>query len=154
MSDRLTPLWTENIEDAYGDTGAKGRQGELFVIKVIVSWGWEVVYYNQHKTYQLQGKDIAFRKPGWSRFYTADVKNNMWENGSFMVDTTRHGWLFDDDKISDRIWHVNTDTGRMAWYDRQYMQQYIRHYQLTGGDMHVIRWKQDPKISWKQIQLR
>jgi hypothetical protein len=49
----------------------------------------------------------------------------MAADGSFLVETSKNGWLFDERKTSDRIWHCNTKTGQMAWYDRQKMKKYI-----------------------------
>lgn len=125
MSERLTQEWTKTAEEAFGATGARGSIGEEFVAKTLTSWGWEVELHEEDYHKQVSGIDITFRNPSWMRSYTADVKTNLDEYGSFYVDTSSDGWLFKSGKTSDRIWHCNPETGWMAWYGRSEMQIHI-----------------------------
>jgi hypothetical protein len=136
---RLVPHWTETLEEAYGKTGALGREGELWLINEIRSWGWDVMDFEDNKGRQLKGHDIAIRKPTWFKSYTVDVKNNLRNDGSFVVDTTLKGWLRNENKTSDRIWHVNTKTGWMAWYDRKEMIKYLTRSRLLSQVEVVIK---------------
>lgn len=129
MGQRSTEEWTKTTEEAYGKTGAKGTIGERFVAEVLASWGWDVELHEEDFAKQVSGIDITFRNPKWARPYTADIKANLDEYGSFYVDTSSNGWLFKSGKTSDRIWHCNPETGWMAWYGRSEMQVYI---QLLG----------------------
>ena len=122
MSDRLTPAWTETLDEAFGVTGTKGRLGEEFLCKVFKSWGWEYTLHPQDKKFQVSGIDITFRNPSWYNSYSCDVKANMDQYGSFFV---YKNWLFDPKKISDRIFHVNPDTGWLCWYGRKEMQDWF-----------------------------
>lgn len=126
MSDRLTQEWTPTLEEAFGEKGARGLLGERFVVDVLSSWGWEVEHFESDRNIQESGVDIAFRNPMWARPYTADVKTNIDQYGSFYVETGPRDWLFNPKKKSDRIWHCNPTTGWMAWYGREEMQRYIR----------------------------
>lgn len=126
MSERLTSDWTKTAEEAYGKTGKQGFEGEVFVFNVIKSWGWECILHEDDKVLQMQGIDVEFKKPTWTYFYTADVKNNLRDDGIFFVEGGSYGWLFNTRKVSDRIWHCNPNTGWMAWYDREDMKKYIR----------------------------
>jgi len=136
---RLTGEWTETLEEAYGDRGAYGRAGELFVKKVIESWGWEVKDNESNFKEQVAGIDLWIKKPTWAHFYSIDVKANMGPLGTFYVDTNRNGWLFSKKKTSDRIWHVNVDTGWMAWYGRREMQHYLTNdLNIVDAGMHPI----------------
>ena len=134
MTDRLTSAWTKTAEEAFGNSGKMGREGELTVLKEVESWGWEVEDHEEDKALQVQGIDISIKKPTWNRFYTVDVKTGksyLSEYGVMKVDITPNGWLFSEKKTSDRIWHLNVETGWMAWYDRQDMKKHIESIKET-----------------------
>jgi len=111
MGTRLTEKWTDTLDEAFGATGTKGRLGEEFLLKVFDSWGWDSIHYDNDYQKQIDGIDIEFKKPEWFKYYSCDVKNNMNEYGTIYV---HEKWLF---KIkSDRVFHVNPDTGWLCWY--------------------------------------
>jgi len=116
---RKTSEWTETLDEAFGESGTKGRLGEEFLCKVFESWGWEYIWHQDDKKLQMSGIDISFKKPEWRKFYTCDVKNNMDDFGSIYV---HENWLFSGK--SDRIFHVNPETGWMCWYSREDMQDW------------------------------
>lgn len=119
MSDRLTNDWTDTLDEAFGATGTKGRLGEEFMEKVFESWGWEYKRNQSDFTEQVEGRDIEFKKPGWAKFYSGDVKNNMDIYGNFYV---HKDWLF---KVKcDRIFHVNPETRWIAWYGVEEMRKF------------------------------
>lgn len=122
-SNRLTEEWTETLEEAFGDTEnvRKGREGEEFLLKVFKKWNWDTKHYPSDREKQTAGIDIAFRNPKWRYFYTCDVKNNMNNYGSIWVDTK---WLYSDKLKADRIFHVNPETGWVAWYGVDDMRNY------------------------------
>lgn len=128
---RLTNEWTPTLEGAYGEVGKDARNAELFVKEAIESWGWLVKDNESSYSDQVSGKDLLIKNPSWANFYSVDVKNNMNEYGCFFVDSSLNGWLFKKTKTSDRIWHVNTKTGWMAWYGRNEMMDYIISHSLT-----------------------
>lgn len=126
-SERLTKRWTATTEEAFGPRGKKGREAELFLLKVLSEqFKWEVRDSEENFSDQIRGVDITFRSPNWANWYTADVKGNLQNTGRFYVDTDEDGWLFNSKKVSNRIWHVNPSTGWMVWYDREKMKQYIK----------------------------
>lgn len=131
--DRLTKEWTDTLVEAYGERGQKGEDGELFVKEALLSWGWLVKHYMKEYDKQLAGIDLEFKSLKWANWYTADVKNNMDDYGSFYVDTSDNGWLFSKTKKSDRIWHCNDKTGWMAWYGRQEMKDYLKKNSLVNS---------------------
>lgn len=126
MSNRLTSNWTPTSEGAFGASGAKGDRGEYFLCEVFNQWGWEYTAHPSSYNHQLKGVDITFRKPSWNKSYTADIKSNLDAFGTFFVETDDSGWLFNPKKTSHRVWHVNPDTGWMAWYDRNDMKDYVQ----------------------------
>ena len=138
MSERLTSDWTDTSEQAFGKTGAKGDAGEAFLMKVFDKWGWEYNHSPSNKNLQLKGIDISFKDPSWAYFYSADVKSNLNRKGIFYVETDSRGWLFNSSKTSDRIWHVNPDTGWMAWYGRSAMKKYIKDLKLVDCGLIAI----------------
>lgn len=118
MSKRLTEEWTDTLDEAFGETGTKGRLGEEFLSKVFDKWGWEWRRNESDYQSQIEGKDIEFRNPKWYNFYSADVKANLNEYGVFYV---HKEWLF---KVKcDRIFHVNPDTGWITYYGVDEMRQ-------------------------------
>ncbi len=125
MSERLTGKWMKDAEGAFGASGAKGDQGEEFLCEVFDAWGWEYEAHPSSFDHQIKGIDISFRELSSSNFKTADVKSNLGKYGSFIVETNDDGWLFNEKKTSDRLWHVNPATGWMAWYNRDDMKMYI-----------------------------
>ena len=124
MSNRLTSEWTEKLDECFGDTGKKGRIGEEFLLSVFEEWGWDSVHHESDRSKQLQGIDIEFRNPKWANFYTCDVKNNMDEYGCFYV---YKEWLFKENYKCDRVFHVNPDTGWVAWYGTDAMREYYNN---------------------------
>jgi len=128
MGDRLTSEWTDTAEEAFGSTGAKGRIGELFMIEVFKKWGWEVSDEEDNKYYQTRGVDLQFRRPCWKKSYSCDVKNNMNEYGSFYV---HKDWLLNPRHINDRYFHVNPDTGWVAFYSAADMKTWYRRYHIN-----------------------
>lgn len=121
MSERLTPEWTETLEEAFGASGAKGKLGELYMMEVFKKWGWEATHHESDKKMQRKGIDVTFKKPSWFNSYTGDVKNNMRPDGLFYV---HREWL---DKIQcDRVFHVNPEQGMVAWYGVEDMRQYYK----------------------------
>ena len=130
QSNRLTSKWTETAEEAFGVSGAKGRQGELFVKRAIESWGWYVTDNEEDYKSQVAGEDLWIQKPEWANAYSVDVKNNLNKFGSFYVEPKE--WM-NPKKRNHRFWHVNVDTGWMAWYSREDMQYYFKTRNITEG---------------------
>lgn len=128
-SGRLTNEWTDTLEEAFGANGSKGRDGELFVIDAVCSWGWLVKDNETDYQEQVAGQDIWIKKPTWSNYYSVDVKANLDKYGNFYV--VPKEWL-NPKKRNHRFWHVNVDTGWMAWYDRIDMQEYIKSNNITN----------------------
>lgn len=122
MNNRITSEWTPTLEEAFGESGTKGREGELFVKNAILSWGWEVRDNESNYEEQVAGQDLWIKAPTWKNFYSIDVKANMGEHGVFPIVIEQ--WM-NPKKLNDRFWHVNVDTGWMAWYSREEMQYYI-----------------------------
>lgn len=159
MSERQTSLWTETTEEAFGKTPEVelGRKGELLVFNEVLSWGngWEALDHEQDQKLQVQGIDLSIKKPTWKRFYTVDVKTGksyLNEYGNIVIDLKPDGWLLNPQKTSDRIWHVNVDTGWMAWYDRNDMKKYIQTIPEQIGDKtwYSISPKSTPDFVFRQ----
>ena len=140
---RLTDKWTPTLEEAFGESGKKGKLGEDYMMEVFKSWGWECELHESDKKLQMDGIDITFKNPKWFNSYTCDVKNNMNKYGTFYV---HEDWLFKGK--SDRIFHVNPDTNWIVWYERKQMQDY---YNGPKGGYIQITTKTQPRFVSKKF---
>jgi hypothetical protein len=131
MSERITNQWTPTLAEAFGDSPNidLGRRGELTIFNLINSWfGYTATDHEADFKKQKAGIDLSIYKEGWARPFTIDVKTGasyQSNNGTIKIDMSPDGWLYNPEKTSDRIWHVNLDTGWYTWYDRKDMKKYI-----------------------------
>ena len=144
MSVRLVKHWTPTTEEAFGARGKKGREGELFVKKAIESWGWLVTDNEADVNSQVTGCDLFIQNPEWFNAYSVDVKANINKYGSFLIYPDE--WM-DPRKQNDRFWHVNVESGWMAWYSRQDVQSYIKRNKLTEPFEVRVKGEQPFKIT-------
>ena len=129
MGARLTNRWTNTLGEAFGATGDKGLEGELWMMEVFRSWGWECTHHPDDRKLQVAGIDITFRNPEWYNSYTCDIKNNQNEYGTFYVHSN---WLMKRTYLPDRVFHINPDTGWIAWYPTKDMRKWCnRHPELV-----------------------
>ena len=125
VNNRLTSDWTKTAEEAYGPSGKAGRSGEQWLANLLRNRGYEVTDYEDSYKHQLQGIDLVIKKSKASQQFTIDVKTNVKNDGTFFVETAETGWLLNNSKVSDFIWHVNISTGDMAWYSRSKMKNFV-----------------------------
>lgn len=158
MTDRLVQHWTETLEEAYGEAGKRGRDGELMLREALDKIGYETIDHESDFALQKAGIDISIKKPEWARFYTIDVKTgNSYIDmyGTIKIDLSRDGWLYNKSKKSDRIWHVNPDTGWSAFYDRKQMIAYIKTLPLDEGEETIeLAIKQQPSGLIRRMKLK
>lgn len=119
MSDRLTTRWTNTAEEAFGESGAKGRVGELLVINKLREQSIPAIDLEEDRSKQVRGLDIQTQK------YSLDVKANLHE-GTFFVEVDPTGWLFHYTKTSDIIVHVDPNTSDIVWYFREVAKHKMR----------------------------
>lgn len=119
MAERLTPRWTNTAEEAFGESGAKGRTGELLILNMLREQSIQSEDLEEDKVRQVRGVDIQTEK------YTLDVKANL-RQGSFFIEVDPLGWLFHPSKTSDIIIHVDVETKDVIWYHRKDAQAKIR----------------------------
>lgn len=127
MSTRLTKAWTRSAAEAYGASGAKGREGELFLIEQLRKQGLDVIDKESERSSQLNGIDlIVFVNDPikGQKSYTIDVKHNQNEKGTFFIEVGNEGWLFNPSHISELIIHVCVKTGWTTRYERKKMIEY------------------------------
>lgn len=110
--------------------------GENFLLDTLESWGWKANLL-QDRCNQARGRDIEFNNGKWKNYYTADIKNNLKYN-KFYVEMDDAGWLFNPNKDSHRIWHVDPETGQMVWYDRNDMRRFLSPFKREGLKMFDI----------------
>lgn len=121
---RITKQWTNTTAEAFGQSEyvLKGRQGELFVMDVLRSWGWDVIDHEDNKQMQLKQIDMEFKDPKWFKHYSGSIKTNMDDDGNIFV---YDHWI--NISYPDRVFHCNVNTGWICWYDTKLMQQYFEN---------------------------
>ena len=125
MKQRLTKKWTNTAEQAYGETGKRGRTGETWLAEFLRKQNYKVEDCESSKENQIKGIDLTISGNSLTRPYTIDVKTNLQKDGTFFIETNNEGWLFNSIKISDCIWHVNCFTNEMIWYSRKKMKEAV-----------------------------
>lgn len=119
MSDRLTTRWTETAEEAFGESGAKGRAGELLILNILQEQSIPAIDLEEDRHKQVRGLDIQTEN------YSLDVKTNL-HRGTFFIEVDPLGWLFHHSKISDIIVHIDPDTKEIVWYRREVAKSKLR----------------------------
>lgn len=109
---RLTKYWTNTAEEAYGMSGMKGRYGELLFIQMLGKRQIHATDCESSRSKQLAGIDVEVGK------HTIDVKSNL-ENHQFYIEVGPLGWLFNPQKTSDIIVHIDVATLDIVWYLRE-----------------------------------
>ena len=149
-SGRLVKHWTPTAEEAFGATGKKGREGELFVKRAVESWGWTVTDKEEDYASQVAGQDLWIQNPTWSNAYSIDVKANIDEYGSFWIYPKE--WM-NPKKQNHRFWHVNVKTGWMAWYSREDVQRYIKQNRIEAPFQVMVKGKQPFSITRRKYAV-
>ena len=119
MTDRLTRRWTKTAGEAFGQSGVKGRQGELLVASILEEQSIPFQDFEEEKHQQVSGIDLQVGT------HSLDVKSNL-NNGVFFIEVSSNGWLFNPQKTSDIIIHVDVKTSECVWYTRKAAQASIR----------------------------
>lgn len=119
MSDRLTPLWTKDAEGAFGESGAKGRAGEVLVLNKLREQSIPAIDFEEDKLKQVRGLDIQTDR------FSLDVKANL-HKGRFFIEVDPQGWLFHFSKTSNLIVHVDITTEEIVWYTRCAAKKHLR----------------------------
>lgn len=148
MSQRKTKEWTAKTEGAYGLSGAIGRRGELLFTSIINSKSnFTVIDYEQDYQMQVAGVDVVVNG------HTIDVKANL-HNGVFHIERGLAGWLFNANKTSDVIVHIDLDSSDIVWYLRDEARKSVRvaqHDTLTRCDVNRIGQRGFISTSWEQL---
>jgi hypothetical protein len=92
MGERLTPEWTETVEEAYGESGRIGYEGEKLAVEIIKSVlprkylfaDPQITLYHSDRDMQNQGKDLSFCIGG--RTFFVDVKTNLHHGKDVCID--------------------------------------------------------------------
>ncbi len=146
MADRQTPLWTNDSEGAYGETGKKGDDGEIALLILLRELGLEIVRNGDDKDLQLKGWDYTITD-GADEF-GADVKTNLFGTVKVYVDKVKI-W-----KSEALIWfHYDDKTGRFLWYLVDEMRRWLNETELKptitkGGLCYEV--PQEVIESWKK----
>jgi hypothetical protein len=155
LSDRITEKWTETLDQAFGDTDniKKGKLAEKWYYMYALAIYPTVIDNSTDKDKQLAGKDIEFGKPTWKRLYSTDVKGNMNEDGTFLIENNSIGWLRNPSKTSDRICHICTTNGKAVEYGRPEMIEYLDNVDGRKTEM-VLMSTDELKGVWSSAERK
>lgn len=132
MSERLTHHWTETAAQAYGKAGERGRTAELLVMDILTRNNIEYEDFEDDYQYQVAGIDILTDK------LSIDVKGNLYK-GHFYIENGTTGWLFNPNKTSDVILHVDPNTEEVVWYYRSVAASKIRSVNDYGEKKSIFK---------------
>lgn len=84
MAARLTPKWTKNSEDAFGESGKIGDSGEVVAYDILTKLGFDVTHYKDDQQRQVDGHDLVINKD--NEEHGIDVKTNLFGDRIVYVD--------------------------------------------------------------------
>jgi hypothetical protein len=117
---RLTNQWTKTSAEAFGKTGEAGDIGEDWIHTLLKENNLDVKAFPSDKKKQISGIDIELNGIG------IDIKSNLTDLDTFYVEVKSTGWLLNECKTSEIIWHVNPRSGTTFWYKREDMVAYVK----------------------------
>ncbi len=109
MSERLTPDWTPELEQAFGSSGKKGTEGEHYFKRILEAMGIEYKYHPTDRAKQTAEIDFEI-KLGQDDYEPVEVKNNLQKSGKVFV----YSWI--NKTKSKWIFHVNESLGKIVFY--------------------------------------
>lgn len=74
MSNRLTKEWTTTLEEAFGENGSRGNEGELIACSILDNLNIAYTHHPADQSIQVSGIDIYIGQ------YGVDVKANLHSN--------------------------------------------------------------------------
>lgn len=122
----MSKKFKKTLKEKYGAKGDKGRAGELFFYNFYTKKGYYV--HDKEDDIPLQTAGVDFIVETVKGGFTVDVKNNLVvddEDLNIVVEVKPDGWLFNPDKLSEFISHVNPSHGIIVTYRRSKMQNFI-----------------------------
>lgn len=131
MTIRITKEWKATILEAFGDTPQvrKGQEAEDLYEAYAIKVYEEVINHQSDQVRQSHGIDFEFKKPTWKNYYSVDVKGNMLEDGTILIDNNPMGWLRNPNKHSHRICHICPQTQWAVEYDREIVASILGIYE-------------------------
>ena len=124
------------LSEKFGALGNKGAKGETWLFERL-SKRYQTSDYRKDAIMQSQGIDFGIKEPNWRREFTLDAKSNLYierEYYAFKIELQREnkaGWFYTSK--ADRIYHVNSYTGKYLFYDLNEMRYYINSILLRYG---------------------
>ncbi len=109
---------TKQLTERFGQSGLVGGQAEEYAYSQLLNAYDSVIDLREDKEAQYRGIDFSIKQRKWKHAYSLDVKGNL-HNGMFYLEFQksdgRPGWFHTS--TSHRIYHVDVEEGKIAWYD-------------------------------------
>ena len=132
MSERRTSKWTDTTEEAFfGDSGIRGREGELKAITLLEKIGFTIAYFPDDKAIQCRGIDMTV-KTADGQVRSIDVKANLHTGRDVIVDRPKL------ERSQANLWlHINlSDPNDYYVYETKKMRRYLKN--LPYRRLHYI----------------
>ncbi len=114
---------TEQLTERFGQSGLVGGKAEDYAFPLLLDAYDSVIDLREDMEAQYRGIDFSIKQKKWNHSYYLDVKGNL-HNGMFYLEfrkTFQHstrqqpGWFHTS--TSHRIYHVDVEEEKVAWYD-------------------------------------
>ena len=109
---------TKQLTERFGQSGLVGGKAEEYAYSQLLNAYDSVIDLREDKEAQYRGIDFSIKQRKWKHAYSLDVKGNL-HNGMFYLEFQksdgRPGWFHTS--TSHRIYHVDVEEGKIAWYD-------------------------------------
>jgi hypothetical protein len=107
---------TKQLTERFGQSGLVGGKAEEYAYSQLLNAYDSVIDLREDREAQYRGIDFSIKQKKWKHAYSLDVKGNL-HNGMFYLEFfkgNRPGWFHTS--TSHRIYHVDVEEGKVAWY--------------------------------------
>jgi len=125
---------TKRLTERFGQSGLIGGRAEEYAYPLLQAAYDEVIDLREDNEAQYRGIDFGIKQNSWSHVYYIDIKGNL-HNGMFYLEFRKNdgrpGWFHTS--TSHRIYHVDVEEEKIAWYDLHKMRMRLLNEEILAG---------------------
>ena len=121
---------TAQLTERFGQNGLVGGKAEEYAYSQLLHAYDSVGDHREDIEAQYRGIDFSIKQKKWNHAYSLDVKGNL-HNEMFYLEFqkgNRPGWWHTS--TSHRIYHVDVEEGKVAWYGLPEMRMRLLNEEL------------------------